>query len=271
MILSIKIDCRFNFDVYWPVLGHVYTCEVMSMDFSDNSTFITGFNGTHVSGYSNDDVRMIEFDLRLCPRFNLTIVPKGFLNFFPNFTGLAFYNCSIDFLNGNELDEYPNLEYWFSQNTELTRVPGEFFVSTLGLRFVNFGNNKIQRIGEGLLDHLNDLDRAFFYNNDCISHSAANPTQIPALIRALKEKCPDIDDETTTETTTEISTTSEPRCEIDDIEIFVCNLEEEIEMLKIENENMQSQIRNLNEENLYLKDIVEDLRRRVENLETVEE
>jgi hypothetical protein len=58
---GIYITCRFNNYFDWPVLGEVYTCIVLSTDFSDNSPHITGVGGTHLSGKSNADVKMITF------------------------------------------------------------------------------------------------------------------------------------------------------------------------------------------------------------------
>jgi hypothetical protein len=49
------------------------------------------------------------------------------------------------------------------------------------------------------------------------------------LIEVLRQNCTDIEPETTTQLTT---TNQPPRCEIEDLEDFVCGLDEEVEYLR---------------------------------------
>jgi hypothetical protein len=196
---GIYIKCKFNDDVDWSVIGKVYTCKVTSTNFSDNSTHITGVGGTHLSGKSSADVGMIQFGLSYkCPE-NLHKIPKGFLKHFPNFIGLYFYECPISTLNGDELDEYPNLQYYSHKISNLISIPGNFFKSTPNMKFISFVFNKIQHVGANLLDHLKNLEQVWFYKNSCIMQNA---TKVPAFIEELRQKCPDIEPETTTQAPT---------------------------------------------------------------------
>lgn len=125
---SIKIGCYFTFGINFVNLGKLYGCDVYSMDFSDNSTHVINFIGNHQYGNSSIDVKGIQF----CnyQNYNLTAVPKGLLTIFPNIIGFTFAKCNINYLHGNELDEYPNLQFWTFAHTNLERIPGEFFAST---------------------------------------------------------------------------------------------------------------------------------------------
>jgi hypothetical protein len=256
------------------------------MNFSSNATHIIGYNGAHLSGNSGENVGVIYFNW--CnTRYNLTIFPKGFSNFFPNLIAFSMLSCSIDFLNGDELDEHPHVQLYEHTRSNLTRVPGRFFASTPNLKRFHFGGNKIQHVGEGLLDHLENLESGFFTSNICINQGASNPSEIPALIETLRQNCPDIEPDTTTtlsttqtptqgtfSTTQGASTTNQPpRCEIDDLEDFVCGLDEEIEnlketdeKLKAKNEILEGQVEDLNERNEVLEDKVVDLKENVETL-----
>jgi hypothetical protein len=168
---------------------------VTSADFSDNSTHITGVGGTHLIVKSNADVKVIYFGYpNVCPE-NLHKIPKSFLNHFPNLIVLNFYKCPISTLNGDELDEYPNLQFYLHENSNLTRIPGNFFKSTPNMKFISFAFNKIQHVGANLLDHLKDLHEVWFYKNSCTNKYAQNASQVPALIEELKQKCPDIEPE----------------------------------------------------------------------------
>jgi hypothetical protein len=206
---GIIINCEFNNDNNWFVIGKVKTCHVTSADFSDNSTHITGVGRTHSSGKSNVYVKMIHFGWPFdCP-VNLQKIPKGFLKYFPNLIGLSFKKCPISTLNGDELDEYPNLQFYAQQDSNLTRIPGNFFKSTPNMKLIYFGINKIQNVGANLLDHLKDLQEVYFYKNSCIDKDALSSSQVPALIEELRQKCPDIEPEQIIPFTTAISTTTQ--------------------------------------------------------------
>jgi hypothetical protein len=184
---GIFITCGF-YHSSWEVIGQAYTCDVIFMDFSDDPTHITGYNGTHKYGNSSVDVKMITF---YCdwPPLNLTAIPKGLLNLFPNLIGINFVYCSIDFLNGDELNEYPNLQWYGHSLSNLTQVPGNLFASTPNIRIAAFIYNQIEHVGLSLLDHLRNLQYASFEHNTCIHKVASNPSEIPMLIDALRENC----------------------------------------------------------------------------------
>ncbi len=85
---SIKIKCRYSNTLILG-FGDAYTCDVITMDFADNSTHITEVKrvGKHGRGKKNFDVQRISFNFYYCRDFDLKIIPKGFLNFFPNLWG----------------------------------------------------------------------------------------------------------------------------------------------------------------------------------------
>lgn len=101
---AISIECLYSSGYGWDVIGSAYVCFVTSMDFSDNKTHVTKIEGNHVNEMSHSNVKMIVFDPQICHKFNLQTIPRGLANFFPNMIGLSFGKCSIDFLNGDELD-----------------------------------------------------------------------------------------------------------------------------------------------------------------------
>jgi hypothetical protein len=187
---GIYINCKFKDDT-WSVIGKVYTCIVTSADLSDNSTHITGYRGTHSRGKSNADVKMIQFGYYHGCSSYVHKIPKGFLNYFPNFIALGFWDCPISTLNGDELDEYPNLQWYTHQSSELARIPGNFFKSTPNMKNINFANNRIENVGANLLDHLKNLQAVSFHGNSCINNYVYYESQVPALIEELRQECPD--------------------------------------------------------------------------------
>lgn len=260
---AITIGCNFT-NISFTVVERRYTCSITSMDFTGNTTHITGYTGTHLIGKSSEDVEMVNINQSICPQMNITVFPPGFSTIFPNVIGINSYSCQITTLTGNELLEYPNLEFFALFVGQIQRIPGNFFSATPKMRFVDFEQNQVKHVGLGLLDGLTNLTRVEMNGNICVNKIASTPSQITDLKEILRTNCTDIDNTTTTTeitSTTTISTTNQqPKCDIGDMEDFVCGLEEEIQYLKEKDENLQSQVDALNEQNSFLLNENEDIR-----------
>lgn len=230
-VSGIFIKCEFKIINFY---GPLYTCNINSIEFADNSTHITGYSGIHLEGYSSEDVGMI-----YASSLNITKLPKGFLKFFPNFISFYIIYSEIDVFNGDELVEYPNLEYWEFKASNLERIPGNFFSSTPKIKFIDFSTNKIKHVGESLLNNLNILQQFYFFNNVCASLQASNPSQFPALIEALRVQCPDLRHETTTNLP----------CRVDEENL---KLRREIDELKEENLKLKAEMKKMLKKNIIL-------------------
>jgi hypothetical protein len=199
---GIIINCEFYTEYNWEDLGDVYGCAVSLADFSDNSTHITGYEGTHFDKKSSVDVKHVAFGwFEKCPE-NLQKIPKGISKIFPNLIGLLFEGCPFSTLNDDELDEYPNLQYYSHNHSNMKRIPGNFFKSTPNMKVIDFNYNKIKNVGANLLDHLKNLQHVHFSGNSCIDKYVGSSSGVPALIEELRQKCPDNEPETTTQLTT---------------------------------------------------------------------
>lgn len=259
---AIFIECILG-NYQFPPYGSTYSCEVLRLiHIDESSTTIHKRNGSHLNGHVDNDVRIISFEGQYVfdgyYKFNLTFIPKGFLNYFPNLIGLRFSFCPIDFLNGDELDEYPNLEHLMLSNTNLKHLPGNFFSSTPNMKYINFMWNQIEIVGEGLLDHLEALIEVNFMRNSCINQEAKNSSQIRNLMNNLRVSCSVA---TTTEpTTTQLTTTAfNPfRCFENSIENFVCSLNDEIKKQNSQILILENRIRHL-EGFIVMQDQIQDL------------
>lgn len=103
---ALDIDCVFGI-IPWLGIGNLYSCTVKSSQIASNGTYITEFTGTHVSGYSNENVQGIYF-ANNC--HHIEYIPLNFQKYFPNFIGLCMNRCGISKLSGNELNFYRNLQ-----------------------------------------------------------------------------------------------------------------------------------------------------------------
>ena len=253
---SILIECDFNTETTWASIGRVYTCKVTLLNLYDNPTTITGISGTHMSGKSNADVKFVYFMARNA----LEVIPKGLSDFFPNLFALSFEYCWINNLNGNELEDFPNLEWFSFRFNDLIRVPGNLFATNPNMKYINFSNNKISHVGEGIFYHLR-VETLIFGQNVCIDRNAWLASEIPILIETLRVNCPDFEPETTTTTST---TLQQQKCEIPNFENFVCELDEEIQILRLENENFRNQVEALESQVEILKNSHENFQNQME-------
>lgn len=260
---GIDLGCIYTYFTYdGTILQYVPACIVVSMDFSQNSTHVLRANGTPLQLQMTELLFFGWPDYTPCDNFNLDFVPQGITSVFANMKGLIFHNCEITQLNGNELVGYPTLESWVVHYSQIERIPGDLFNETPNMKFVNFLANGINRVGENLLNNLENLTQAWFYYNECIHMGADNSTEIESLIEALAFQCPDEEIETTTGVTTEPTeppTTLPPRCEIVDMVEFVCIHNEEIEELKLKVDDLQDQINELRETNEELRNIIKKI------------
>lgn len=244
---GIHLGCSYSWYTYvGTVIDGYLTCMVVSVDFSDNSTHITGANGTD---FQLEMTKIIYFGFPTfeppCSNYNISTIPQGGMEVFPNMIGLGFRGCAINHLNGDELVDYPNLEVFIHENSIIERIPGNFFDPVPNMQLINFWSSGIRHVGHNFMGGLNYLWNVWFYDNICVNGRADNSSIfINAFIETIRIQCPD-NIETTTGIPTEPPSTTEPeppRCEIDDMVDFVCRNNEEIEELKLKVEDLQSQI-----------------------------
>lgn len=306
-IIAMKLKCEFKIfpTIVLNKLYNTYSCQVMSIDFSDHMTIVTGFSGTHMAGKTIDNLKLVSFE---DPSYALKIIPQNLANIFPNLTHLRFLSCPIETLNGDELEGYPNLEWFVFNDAPLEIVPGNLFSSNPKMRLIFFNFNKIKKVGENLLDNLTKLEDVRFLNNSCINQRASGVSEIPALIQAFKETCPTVEP-TTLETSTEFptipitsteptnpssavttenelptelttdkpsdstlssqedTTTVQPpsKCQIENLEDFICDLDRDVENIR---EHFYSQIDNFNQENEKFSNVVQDLKEQNKEMRT---
>jgi hypothetical protein len=144
-----------------------------------------GFTGVHRDGFTERDVEMV----RISEAPNLQTIPQGVLQFFPNFIGFHLRYTGIRNLRGDELVEYPNLQWFALQFNAIEYIPGNLFSSTPNVISVSFSGNQLRKVGEGLLNNLKDLHRVYFLNAVCINMVATTEAEIEILKETLMMQC----------------------------------------------------------------------------------
>lgn len=167
-------------------LSLTYSCNHPTLLEMYESETVTAVYGTHMSGKSNADVRL----LRINGIPTLPYFPRGIENFFPNLNAIGISNGNIASLQGNELDPFRNLT-WFvlDGHSPLQRIPGNLFANTPLLTSIWLYGNKIKQVGENLFNNLPQLRYANFFYNYCINR-AEYIGKLPELIENIRTQCP---------------------------------------------------------------------------------
>lgn len=193
---GIDFQCNF-FTSSWIVIGTQYACSA-SATIKNGGENLTEVNGAHQVGRTNSDVRM----LLVHDQVHLNSIPRNIETFFANLIGLEFFNGRILTISNEELRVFPNLQLFNMQTNLLTSLDGNIFTQNPRLQWIGLSENRLQRVGFGLLNGLNVLTTAFFLRNPCIDQQATTPPELSELITVLPVLCPPFDTTTTSTTTT---------------------------------------------------------------------
>lgn len=183
--LAINFRCKFeDIEVY---KDKYYGCSVFKFKTFHCPTHMVGYEGEHQSGKTDDQVLAVECGIAC---FQLETIPRGIVEFFPNLIALKLRHTAIKTLDGSELVGYPKLQYFQLSNCDfLQEVPGNLFTPTPELVFVDLSwNKKLSSLGDKLLNSLENLTSAFFFNS-CVNLNAETPEKIEELKAAIQESC----------------------------------------------------------------------------------
>lgn len=222
---AISFNCTFS--VYSHVIvGERYTCTAILSNYEDGPD-LTEVTGSHLPLRNNSHVIGVTINSHLA----LNFIPQQMHTFFPVIGVLNIYNGNLTVIGENDLKDYINLEFLSLQGNKIVRIPGNFFANAPRMRYMNFNSNRIQHVGENLIEPLFALSQAHFSSNICVNYAVTN-SSFPCLIGTLRVYCQDIMIETTTTPqTTDLptSTTPEPVC---DMHNSVCNIEDQTSDIK---------------------------------------
>lgn len=190
---AVTLHCNFT-DTVQINLPFAYTCYMPIVTITNHTEYLTEVTGDHIFGRSNEDVDL----LYILHAVDLTFVPRGIENHFPNLIGIYIRECGVKTLRGDELHPFADMEWVsFRLNPNLQRIPGNFFEQTPKVHTIFFYDNDIRHVGENLLDSLENLRYVNFVWNYCIDMVGNGTAQIQLVIDALKRDCEDIIETTT--------------------------------------------------------------------------
>jgi ribosomal protein L32 len=190
-IVAISIECDFEMKIIFNTFSSMYTCCVKTVVLTDGKSLET-VTGTHEKGKTNADVKQLSFGWPLENCQNLDFVPQNIHKHFPNIIGIFFAkSCNFRALTGEELIDLPNLEWFSIKHNLIDKIPGSLFQSNRKLKAVDFGNNKITKVGPNLFNGLEDMTHILFNHNVCLKNGyAQNKDEVAQYVQKLKEMCP---------------------------------------------------------------------------------
>lgn len=180
---AISFNCQYK-EVSWLAMGMNYQCQTEALNVGA-SQYVTSVYGNHTPNKTIDDV--VAIHIQNCT--NLSYIPKGLLDFFPNLVGIYLDGCSISSLSGTELNEHPKLTLFALEFSPLNYVPGNLFAQTPDMVLISFAENKINGAGRNLLSNLNKLSQAYFELNVCVNKNGNTTEEIIDLIDTLNSDC----------------------------------------------------------------------------------
>lgn len=153
-ITSLILNCDFNYNFDWFIIGRVYTCFV-------NSTFInhelnnsvTNALGNHRIFKGNGDVRglfILKKEIHFFPR---SIGEK----FFKNIAGLTINDSKLKEIHQSDLEEFPKLREIFIASNEIETLEANLFKFNENLELLWLDGNKIRSIDSKIFDNLSKL------------------------------------------------------------------------------------------------------------------
>jgi Leucine-rich repeat (LRR) protein len=185
---AIIFDCDFS-EADFTHFSSIYICSVFNYTDESNQA-LTQVRGNTESSKTYADVKGIYLNLE---GKNLTFIPKGLENFFPNLSGIFIYHGNITNLNGDELKEYKNLEWFAIEFNPIKKVPRNLFANKSRLKTIFLDNNEITQIEAGMFDGLNNLEKVYLSHNLCINIDAESPSDIEKLKSSLMQSCANVE------------------------------------------------------------------------------
>ncbi|KAG5670610.1 hypothetical protein PVAND_000859 [Polypedilum vanderplanki] len=162
--------------------------------FEDEGTIISTINGTHKQGYSNNDVKLIEFK-----NLYLEFIPRNLFKIFPNIKSLITINSKLSqFIYGdlkdlhvikiieNDLTILPNsfdgnyqLDFIDLSNNSIQLLPDNIFMSNEQIKIIKLSHNNITSLSSKIISLDNKIS-AFYFDNNSLKFADAN------ILRKLK-------------------------------------------------------------------------------------
>jgi hypothetical protein len=145
---------------------------------------VTELYGVHGFEKENKDVKIVQISNQ-----HLLQMPRELEGFFPNIKGFFINFCKLTSISKDDLKPYKHLMYFSVRNNLLTKIDGNLFQYNPKIEFVSFGYNKINDIGNDLMEKLKNIHIASFIKNKCIDKFATTASALQKVKKDIKARC----------------------------------------------------------------------------------
>jgi len=184
---SIDIQCSYNTNFHYSILGRVYRCEIENnFDVAATEEVVaTSVNGKHWDNMNDENVTGL-----FAVSKNIKTIPKNMENFFKNIKLIDIVDNRIKKIQQDDLKPFTKLVYCGFKDNEIETLENGLFDYNLELELVSFWNNKIIQVGPNVFDHLTKLTWLYFDQNSCIDMRVEdNRSGVQKMIRQATQQC----------------------------------------------------------------------------------
>jgi len=182
---SVTFDCKY-LTLQWGTLGSIYFCylqNVVNISSPDAAT-VDSITGTHLTGYNNDKVQAIQFDIG-----QINYFPRGLNKFFKNLRGLQISGTGLKEIHQSDLKDFPKLINLYLFNNNLQVIEENLFQFNPNLELIYLHTNKLTYINPYVFSSLIKLNVLHLNPNTCININANNPTEVQNVIKTAISQC----------------------------------------------------------------------------------
>lgn len=152
------LKCEFKVQNY-TFIGTLYSCEVTSLDNSNNNLIITGSTGVHMKNKINKDVKAI-----MVSNTKTKLIPTNLGTLF-NLKALLMHGAQLFEIKSNNFEGIQELELLSLSNNKLSFLPTDVFKTLPKLKIISLSSNQFENLGNGLFDNNLNLERIYLYQN----------------------------------------------------------------------------------------------------------
>lgn len=181
---SVRLNCRFEVAEAEEFVGELYGCNVGAIHVEAPSMTLERVDGSHMEGKSSKDVKGLFFINQV-----LQYMPKGLGEAFKNLEVLHIVSSELKVITKDDLQQFQNLKSLWINDCDLQQLESGLLQYNPKLKEVRFQYNKISSIAADIFEPLQELEKADFGANSCISNRAYDLKQLEGLVKDILRNC----------------------------------------------------------------------------------
>lgn len=180
---ALILDCTYSMRNLWWI-KNLYTCKARVV-FVGDQRFVTQVSQNHLSGRGNSQVQGL-----LIENQPMTYVPGNIHYFFMNLEALNIYNCGVNYLRREDINNLPRLRQLYLYYNNIHELGNNLFEGNPSMKHMSFTSNPIKHIAHNVFDYLYSLETLDMASATCISVNNGNRNAVKAVLFRFAVSCP---------------------------------------------------------------------------------